>query len=104
MPTSQKDIVKDIVPGQERIRLGFMSTRWALIGKPGGWYYQGRNVLTETVAMHRIKLLTKIARLLLTVIPSERGYKMRQEQTSYKAAPDAYSLLDDIPIRPSRVK
>jgi hypothetical protein len=40
-------------------------------------------VLTETVAMHRIKLLTKIARLLLTMIPSERGYKMKEEHTPY---------------------
>jgi len=63
-----------------------------------GWYYQGRFVLTEPVAMHRIKLLTKIARLLLTVIPSERGYKMREMQTSYHTASDADSLLDDIPM------
>jgi len=48
-----------------------------------GWYYQGRHVLSETIAAHRIELLTRIIRLLLTIIPAERGYKLREEQASY---------------------
>src|SRR5512145_207352 len=38
------------------------------------WYYQGRYILTETVVTHRLNLLTKIIRLLLSIIPVERGY------------------------------
>jgi four helix bundle protein len=60
-----------------------------------GWYRQGRNVLSETVAAHRISLLTQIARLLLTIIPAERGYGLREEQTSYDAA--IIELLDNPP-------
>jgi len=30
-----------------------------------------------------MQLLTKIIRLLLTIIPSERGYKLREEQETY---------------------
>ena len=48
-----------------------------------GWYYQGRHVLSETIAAHRIELLTRIIRLLVTIIPAERGYKLREEQVSY---------------------
>lgn len=47
------------------------------------WYYQGRCVLSEAVATHRIKLLTQIIRLLLTIIPAERGYKLAEERASY---------------------
>ena len=62
-----------------------------------GWYWQGRHVLTEEVSMHRIKLLTRIARLLLTMIPSERGYKMKEEPTSYTIPCDNDDLLTVIP-------
>jgi four helix bundle protein len=41
-----------------------------------GWYHQGRFVLSEEVAAHRAKLLTDVIRLLLTIIPAERGYKI----------------------------
>ena len=51
-----------------------------------GWYRQGQHVLTETVVIHRVRLLTQIIRLLLTVIPAERGYGLREEQASYDAA------------------
>ena len=48
------------------------------------WYYQARCVLTEPVALHRIRLLTQIIRLLLTIIPSERGYKLQEEPVKYE--------------------
>ena len=61
-----------------------------------GWYYQGRHILSEAVATHRIKLLTRIIRLLLTIIPAERGYKLKEEQASYDV--DLIDLLDNIPM------
>jgi four helix bundle protein len=61
-----------------------------------GWYYQGRHVLSEAVATHRIQLVTQIIRLLLTVIPAERGYKMKEDQAPYDALPAA--LLDNPPM------
>jgi four helix bundle protein len=60
------------------------------------WYYQGRHVLSEVVAMHRMKLLTRIIRLLLTIIPAERGYKLAEEPSSYDA--NAADLLDNPPL------
>jgi len=61
-----------------------------------GWYHQGRHVLSETIAMHRIRLLTRIIRLLLTIIPAERGYKLKEEQASYDVS--LIDLLDSPPM------
>ena len=61
-----------------------------------GWYHQSRHVLSDTVAMHRIQFLTRIIRLLLTIIPAERGYKMKEEQTLYEETPA--DLLNNIPM------
>ena len=66
------------------------------------WYYQSRHVLTDTVATHRIRLLTQIIRLLLTIIPSERGYKLQEESGDYKMheAVLPADLLTNIPMPP----
>ena len=61
-----------------------------------GWYYQGRYVLPEAVALHRIQSLTRIIRLLLTIIPAERGYKLVEEQASY--CPNTDNLLRTLPL------
>lgn len=61
-----------------------------------GWYFDGRHVLSNTVAMHRIRLLTKIIRLLLTMIPRERGYKLREQGVLYGVALE--DLLQNVPL------
>ncbi|MBM4467065.1 MAG: four helix bundle protein [Chloroflexi bacterium] len=61
-----------------------------------GWYYQGRHVLSEAIAMHRIRLLTSIIRLLLTIIPTERGYKLAEERPTYDVS--TADLLDNPPM------
>src|SRR6266704_1847806 len=43
------------------------------------WCYEGRHVLGAEVATHRIALWTRIIKLLLTIVPAERGYKMQEE-------------------------
>lgn len=64
------------------------------------WYYQSRHVLTELVARHRMRLLTQIIRLLLTIIPSERGYKLQEEPAMYACDPEIplSDLLTNIPM------
>jgi four helix bundle protein len=61
-----------------------------------GWYYHARHTLSEAVATHRIRLMTQVIRLLLTIIPAERGYKMKEEQISYNV--DIGELLDNPPL------
>jgi four helix bundle protein len=48
------------------------------------WYYKGRHVLGEPVLAHRLNLLTQIARLLLVMIPDQRGQQIREEAVLYE--------------------
>jgi four helix bundle protein len=75
-----------------------------------GWYYKGRHVLGAAVAEHRIRLLTQIIRLVLTMVPSQRGSCLREESTSYGAKAtepnpetcfepnDLSALLESVPL------
>jgi len=67
------------------------------------WYYKARHVLGEEVTGHRISLLTQIIRLLLTMIPQQRGQALREPDTAYQARPSAHSeslanLIENIPL------
>lgn len=61
-----------------------------------GWYYDARHVLGGLVATHRMQLMTKIIRLLLTIIPSERGYKLKESPEDYSV--DDRVLLGNLPL------
>ncbi len=47
------------------------------------WYYKGRHILEEPAVSNRIDLLTNIIRLLLTMVPQQRGHTIREGQGSY---------------------
>jgi len=47
------------------------------------WTYKARHVLGETVLAHRLDLQTQVIRLLLKMIPQQRGAGMREEPTHY---------------------
>ncbi|RME78497.1 MAG: four helix bundle protein [Chloroflexi bacterium] len=47
------------------------------------WYFKARYVLSDTVFSHRLSLLTNIIRLLLTMIPEQRGKIIREPQAKY---------------------
>ena len=48
-----------------------------------GWYFNGRFVLGEEVAAHRLKLCTHIIRLLLKMVPDQRGSELRENASPY---------------------
>jgi four helix bundle protein len=50
-----------------------------------GWYCNGRHVLGETVAEHRIHLLTQIIRLLLRMVPDQRSATFHEDGPAYRA-------------------
>lgn len=52
------------------------------------WYHQARQILGETVTAHRLKLLADILRLLLTMIPQQRGHAIRERGETYHTDPD----------------
>jgi len=49
-----------------------------------GWYYNGRHVLGENVAEHRIGFLTQIIRLLLIMVSDQRGSSLREDSPTYQ--------------------
>lgn len=48
-----------------------------------GWYLNGRHVLGEAVVQHRIQLCAEIIKLLLTMIPQQRGYVVHENAATY---------------------
>jgi len=73
------------------------------------WYYKGRHILGETVVRHRLQLLTEVVRLLLTMVPQQRGHILCEDSIPYHASPDIQpnlttyweklaDLLRDIPL------
>ena len=77
------------------------------------WYYKGRHVLGDEVTFHRVRLLTQIIRLLLTMIPDERGRTLHEDRADYRInSSDALadekfdrtlldSLLENVPLPPA---
>ena len=74
------------------------------------WYYKGRHILGEAVVQHRLQLLSEVIRLLLTMVPQQRGRILREESSVYQTSldntrPNAITdrgaldnLLRDIPL------
>lgn len=52
------------------------------------WYFKARHILGEAVTAHRLQLLAEILRLLLTMIPQQRGHAIREHGETYHAGPD----------------
>ena len=49
-----------------------------------GWFYRGRHVLGGSVSNHRMDLCTQVIRLLIKMVPDQRGYKIKEETTEYE--------------------
>jgi hypothetical protein len=58
-----------------------------------GWYFKGRHVLGEPVIAYRIDLLTHVIRLLLTMVPDQRGQVLREELIPITPSPSPLNLL-----------
>lgn len=52
------------------------------------WYYKARFILGEEIAAHRWQIITEIIRLLLTMIPQQRGHVLREDPTPYEVNPE----------------
>lgn len=64
------------------------------------WYYKSRHVLGAHVFQHRLELLTQIIRLLLTMIPQERGKSLHEESGVYETKMEVSTekLLINVPM------
>ena len=72
-----------------------------------GWYFNNRHILGTEVAEHRMNLLPHIIRLLLTIVPSERAYSLKEEagdtvqhgeEEAQWLVPELETLLKQIPL------
>ena len=70
--------------GTGRDRARFYEYALGSVRETRDWYYKARHILGENVIGHRMDLLTEIARLLLTMIPQQRGRTLREEQLPYQ--------------------
>jgi len=48
------------------------------------WYFKARYVLGDEILEHRLTLLSEIIRLLLTMIPQQRGRLLREAEITYQ--------------------
>src|SRR5689334_2316843 len=48
------------------------------------WYFKARHTLGEETFHQRVQVLTEILRLLITMIPQQRGYLVREEPETYE--------------------
>ena len=58
------------------------------------WYFKGRFVLGESVANHRLELLSQIIRLLLTMVPEQRGDVLHEASVAYGTSVEGPSSAD----------
>lgn len=64
------------------------------------WYYKSRHILGDKVFQHRMEFLTQVMRLLLTMIPQQRGKTLHEESAVYFAGEEIFpaNLLKEIPM------
>ena len=64
------------------------------------WYYKSRHVLGSHVFQHRLELLTHIIRLLLTMVPQQRGKSLHEEPSVYETKKEVLieALFNTVPM------
>lgn len=59
------------------------------------WYYKSHHVLKEEVVNHRISFLTQIIKLLLVMVPQQRGKTLSLQEEKAN-----YNTETDVPLNP----
>lgn len=78
------DIEEGYSRGSGRDRARFYEYGLGSAHEARGWYYKGRHILKDEVVRHRIELLTAIIKLLLAMVPDQRGETLREEPPAYR--------------------
>jgi four helix bundle protein len=101
------DIEEGYSRGTGRDRARFYEYGLGSAREARGWYYKGRHVLGEQVSNHRIALLTEVIKLLLAMVPDQRGHALREDVVAYRCAFDSNGpqpegvvtkLLQEVPM------
>ena len=99
--TVPPEITGDVVWHLTAYRLALFAADigWHSARESRGWYYKGRHVLASEVVLHRIRLLTQIIRLLLTMIPEQRSSEIRDTSPEHAADDNTLAiLLQQVPL------
>ncbi|HEX9897945.1 MAG TPA: four helix bundle protein [Candidatus Methylomirabilis sp.] len=83
------DIAEGYSRGTGRDRARFYEYALGSARESRDWYYKGRHILGETIIRHRLGLLAEVIRLLLTMVPQQRGSGLREEEVVYYTDPGA---------------
>ncbi len=87
--------------GSNRDRARFYEYALGSARESRDWYYKAKPLLGETVIQHRLELLTQIIRLILTMVPQQRGRTLRETSAPYHITPaneDTTDVLENIPF------
>ena len=71
--------------GSGRDRARFYEYALGSARESRGWYYQGRHILEDAVISHRLGLITQIIKLLLKMVPQQRGHVLYEQSPDYEA-------------------
>jgi four helix bundle protein len=82
------NIAEGFSRGTGRDRARFYEYALGSARESRGWYYQGRHILGEEVTSHRLELVTEIIRLLLTMVPQQRGRVLYEDSSEYQTYPN----------------
>jgi S23 ribosomal protein. len=82
--------------GYQKDRARFYEYSFGSARESRTWYFDGRPVLGELVAKHRIQLFTQMIRLLLKMVPITRGYVLHDAENS-----DSLVAADELVLEPT---
>ncbi len=90
--------------GTSRDRARFYEYALGSARETRDWYYKGRHILGEPVALHRVNLLAEIIKLLLIMVPDQRGAMLKEDEIPYVVnneeadTPSLAALLAHVPM------
>jgi four helix bundle protein len=93
--------------GSNKDRVRFYEYALGSARESRDWYYKARPILGGDVTAHRLDFLTKVIRLILTMVSQQRGYAVHEEKSDYVAVIEGthsdeldehHDLLEHIPM------
>ncbi|HYO48404.1 MAG TPA: four helix bundle protein [Chloroflexia bacterium] len=74
--------------GTSRDRAHFYEYALGSAREARDWYYKARYILSDDDTAHRVNYLSEIIRLLLVMVPDQRGRVLKEDTVEYIIDPD----------------
>lgn len=81
--------------GTGRDRARFYEYSLGSVRESKDWYYKGRHILGDNVVDHRLSLPVDLTRLLLTMVPHQRGQTLRENSAGYHVGGTDFPVNSD---------